>query len=122
LKVSAHLGQVDVRMHLGYRAFTGSETDVFGNAFPANSFVYGGGLFAVLGANVGLRAEFVGQTLQTHRGEDVVSFEPGFDVRWPIGRVDVLVRPTGAVGLTSSAPDWGVGGALTVAWDPTQPR
>jgi hypothetical protein len=119
---SAHLGPVDVRMHLGYRAFTGSETDVFGNAFPPNSFVYGGGFFTALLNRVGLRAEFVGQSFNSRRAEDLLSFEPGIDVRWPFGAVDVFVRPTGAVGLTAAAPDWGVGGAVTVAWDPSRPR
>jgi hypothetical protein len=120
---AAHLGPVDVRAHLGYQTYADSNEHYIGWSSverAPDSFVYGGGLFGAVNDYLGLRAEFIAQTFDTaHNNQDVLAFEPGFDVRIPLGTVDLFVRPTGAVCLTDAAPEWGVGGAVTLAWTPS---
>jgi hypothetical protein len=48
-----------------------------------------------------------------------LTFQPGVDVRVLADAIDLL-RPTGAVGLTSDSPDGGVGGSVVLAWDPSR--
>jgi len=69
-----------------------------------------------------LRAEFLGTTTDSKFDDPTaVTFQPGVDVRIPLGAVDLLIRPTGLVGLTSAAPDWGIGGGIAVSWNPEAP-
>jgi hypothetical protein len=119
---AAHLGFADLRGHFGYQSYAGSNP-LFVNfqqiERAPDSYVYGGGLFAPINRYLGLRAEFNGQAFDTaDNNQHLLSFEPGFDLHVPLGRVDLLIRPTGAVGLTSDAPDWGIGGSVGIAWNP----
>ena len=107
----ATLERTDVRVHIGYRAFTRSEEAV-------DSLDYGGGVFGWVTDHIGVRIEFIGQRLDLTGAPNPVAFVPGIDVRVPVRAFDLLIRPTGLVGLTDSAPDWGVGGSLVLAWDP----
>jgi hypothetical protein len=120
---AAHLGPVDVRGHFGYQTYADSNRSFNGFStveLAPDSFVYGGGLFGVVNDYVGLRAEFVAQTFDAAQNNThVLFFEPGLDVRIPLGSVDLFVRPTGAVGLTHDSPEWGVGGAISLAWNPS---
>ena len=117
---AVHLGSAALRAHFGYRAFAGSNEDFLGRDSAPNSFVYGGGVFAALGTFFGVRAELVGESLDALRSADLLAFEPGVDIRVPLGAVDLLLRPTGAVGLTDDAPDWGIGGSVGLAWNPNR--
>ena len=118
---AVHLGPADLRGHFGYDAFLTSDGTVFGRERAPNVFIYGWGLFGTITDRVGVRTEFVAETFDgANDNRHVLSFEPGFDVRFPLGSIDLLIRPTGAVGLTHDSPDWGVGGAVTVNWDPSR--
>lgn len=118
---AVHLGPVDLRAHAGYLAYV-DQDQYFGVDLPPNLIVYGGGPFAGIGDYVALRAEFLGFTTDSDLNDrSAVSFQPGIDFRIPAGPVGVLIRPTGLVGLTDEAPDWGVGGAITVSWNPGAP-
>lgn len=107
-----HLGLVDLRGHVGLNILTEGDTD-------ADSLVYGFGMFAPVGEYVALRAEF-----NTFRVDDndhpVTTFYPGVDFRIPAGPVDILLRPTGAMGISELAADWGVGGSIVVAQAPSE--
>jgi len=116
--VGLHVGPADVRAHFGYEAFT-SSNDALGVERAPNVFVYGGGVFAGLTERIGARAEVVGATLDGQSSHSPISFEPGLDLRLPLDGFDLFIRPTGAVGLTSDAPDWGVGGGIALAWNPS---
>jgi hypothetical protein len=116
---AVHLGPVDLRAHAGYLAYADQETRIFGVDVPPNLIVYGGGLFWGINDYVAARAEFLGETTDSDAPDaSAVVFEPGIDVRIPLGAVDLLIRPTGAVGLTDAAFDWGVGGGIAVNWNP----
>jgi outer membrane putative beta-barrel porin/alpha-amylase len=123
---AVHLGPADVRAHFGYQTYTSSNKSFTGFSVverAPDSFVYGGGLFAALTDCIGVRAELIAQTFDTaDNNAHVLFFEPGVDLRIPFGAVDFVIRPTGAVGLTHDAPDWGVGGSVGVVWNPNPTR
>jgi hypothetical protein len=107
-----HLGTVDARGHFGYRFF--ADRDKW------ESFHYGFGLYAPVGKNIALRTEF-NAIMQKAPGPDLEpwTFEPGVDIYIPAGdAINILLRPTGMVGMNGDAPDWGVGGSIVVAWSP----
>lgn len=113
---AVHIGPVDLRAHVGYLTF--ADGDERSTSLP-DAWVYGWGLFAAIGAHFGPRAEFAG--FNADGQGNALTFEPGFDVRIPLGAVDFLVRPTGLVGLSETAPDWGLGGGIAVSWNPERP-
>jgi len=96
-------GPASLRASVGYDVYTG--TDVF------DSVDYNVAALVPVGDRIVLRGEFVGKHF-TDIGADPVSFVPGLDIRVPLGSGELLVRPTGAVGLTDEAADWGVGLSL----------
>lgn len=109
VNASVHLNLVDVRAHAGYRFFADQD-----ERWPAESWVYGGGLFAPLpvagDVGLGLRAEFVAQTMNESGCDTIIAgFQPGVDIRIPADRVDIWLRPTGYVPMTDPSPDWGLG-------------
>lgn len=113
LNTSLHLNVVDVRAHFGYHWYSGDPT-------WDEELVYGGGFFIPLGHSAAARLEFVGTT-PNERGadSDEVSFEPGLDFRFPLqSDLTFIFRPTGLIGMTSSAPDWGIGTSFVLAWSP----
>jgi hypothetical protein len=112
-----HLGPIDLRGHVGHRSFAGDASSGVVDSGPLESWVYGGGLHGAVSRNMALRAEFVGETFDSDRvSGDAVLFEPGVDLRLPLGSVEIWLRPTGAVGISDTAPDWGVGGTIVLAW------
>jgi hypothetical protein len=120
------VGPADIRAHFGYQTFVSSNKTVNGFTVTErapDSFVYGGGLFAALTDRIGVRAELVAQTFDAaDNNAHVLLFEPGVDLRFRLGAVDFVIRPTGAVGLTHDSPDWGVGGSVGVVWNPNPTR
>jgi len=109
---SVHLGILDIRGHVGLNILTEGDTD-------ADSLVYGFGGFMPIGEYVALRGEF--NTFRVNDNDNAVtSFLPGIDFRIPAGPVDVLIRPTGEVGISNLAADWGIGGSVAVAQAPSE--
>jgi hypothetical protein len=110
--ISENLGSVEITQHLGYQFFPGNSEE------NAEALGYGGGIRTAPVENVALRMEFVGLTLfaEEEAGKNItaVTFEPGVDFRLPMERIDFFIRPSGLVGLTDNAPDWGAGGSLAV--------
>jgi len=67
------------------------------------------------GDMVVVRAELVGQHYIDGFGdEDPVSIQPGVDITVPLSGVDLIVRPTGLVGVNDS-PNWGLGLSIALA-------
>lgn len=110
--VSETLGQVEVTQHLGYQFFPGNSDK------NAEALSYGGSIRTATAENFALRIEIVGVTQFAEDEEDedttLVTFEPGIDFRIPAERFALFIRPSGLVGLTDDAPDWGAGGSLAV--------
>jgi len=109
--------QIELRSHVGGMLYTESDDGPYG-PIPPRYLFYGGGLFFGLNEYVAVRAEVNGALFDRSRYENDVSFQPGVDVRIPLGVIDMLLRPTGFVGLTHAAPDWGVGGAISLVEAP----
>lgn len=116
-----HLAIAELRTHVGAEFFTGSNRDGGGRSLAVFSqqasdrIVYGFDIIAPIGKYVALRNEFAGADYKDLKDSPkVMSYQPGIDVRIPIGDLDVVLRPTGAFGLTESAADWGVGGSIVV--------
>jgi len=100
--------------HVGWNFLTGHDSS-------PDSLVYGFGLLApvpMIGDYVALRNEFVGEQFDTHGKPKTVSYLPGLDIRIPAGPLNILLRPTGQVGITEESPDWGVGGSIALAQAP----
>jgi hypothetical protein len=106
-----HMSVADVRAHLGGEFFTGSSHD----GAASDRLVYGFGIFLPLCKYAALRNEFSGVNVyDLHNGPKVVNYLPGLDIRLPIGNLDMLLRITGEVGVSSEAPPWGAGGSLVI--------
>jgi hypothetical protein len=108
------LGIGEVRGHVGYEVFTGSN----GRGLAYNRLLWGAGIFATVGKYVALRNEFSGTRFDASgpgSQPKVVSYLPGVDIRIPIGDLDLLIRPTGLVGISDNAPDWGAGASIAIA-------
>jgi hypothetical protein len=105
------VGPVEMRTHIG-NLFYADDSSAFA---PRDVLFYGGGLFGRLGEHLALRGEIVGSRLDRHDQQNWITFEPGVDVRIPLGAIDLLIRPTASVGLTEASPDWGVGGGIAIS-------
>jgi hypothetical protein len=106
-----HMAVADVRAHLGGEFFTGSSHD----GAASDRLVYGFGIFLPLCKYAALRNEFSGVNVyDLDNGPKVVNYLPGLDIRLPIGNLDMLLRITGEVGVSSEAPPWGAGGSLVI--------
>jgi hypothetical protein len=106
-----HMAVADVRAHLGGEFFTGSSHD----GLASDRLIYGFGIFLPLCKYATLRNEFSGTNVYDAPDEPkIVNYLPGLDFRLPIGNLDALLRITGEVGVTSSAPPWGAGGSLVI--------
>jgi hypothetical protein len=108
---SVNLDMARFYAHIGSEFFAGS-----GDGLQAeNRMLYGFALMVPIGKQVVLRNEFTGVRYYNADGTPkVVNYRPGVDVRVPLGAIDVVLRPTGLVGITDRAPDWGFGGSLTI--------
>jgi len=107
------IGPVELRTHLGNLFYTDS-TSFRGQDIPADVLLYGGGVFWDIRDRFAVRVEAVGARIDRDEFENVVSLQPGLDVRFPLRAVDLLLRANTAAGLTDSAPDWGVAVGLAV--------
>lgn len=99
-------GPTSLRASFGYLTSTGHGDDALDTEVA---------LLAPIGDCVVLRGEvlwFHGMDMDV----DPVTFAPGVDLRFPLSdSLELLLRPTGGVGLNDEAPDWqlGVSVALT---------
>jgi hypothetical protein len=106
-----HLGIADLRGHVGPEFFSGSAHQ----GLASDRLVYGFGIHMPLGKYLALRNELSGVDVYDMKdGPKVVNYVPGLDLRIPVGNLDVLVRATGTMGVTTEAPAWGAGGSLVI--------
>jgi hypothetical protein len=103
-----NLALLEVRGHVGWEFLAGNHN----NDQKADRLVYGFGIFMPLWDRIDLRNEFSGTQLDRPGKPKIVNYLIGLDVRLPIGDYDILLRPTGLIGVTDRAPDWGIGGSI----------
>jgi len=100
------MGPASLRGSFGYVTSTGDSNDALDTEVA---------VLAPLGERIVLR----GEVLWYHGLDadvDPVTFAPGFDVRFPVGDgMELLLRPTGGVGITEEAPDWQLGLSIALA-------
>jgi hypothetical protein len=114
---SLDLSIVDVRGHIGWQFFTGNNND----GVASDRLVYGFGVFLLAreflpyGDYFSIRNEFTNVQFDERDTPDVANYQVGVDIRIPIWKMDVLLRPTGQVPISRRAPDWGVGGSIAIA-------
>ena len=124
LSAGFHAGPVEIGTSLGYSRFTDAER--------SDALTYNATVLAPIGDMVVVRGELVGAhyaDLHQHEGhgvtssdiigfggvgDDPVSFVPGVDIIFPLGGAQLMLRPTGAVGI-SDAADWQVGLSIAFA-------
>jgi hypothetical protein len=99
------LAIAEARGHVGWRFFTGDND----NGSSTDQLVWGFGMFLPLFDYVDFRNEFAGAEFDEPGDPSVVNYIAGLDIRVPVGRFDLLLRPTGLAGVTRRAPDFGVG-------------
>ena len=101
-------GEASIRGSIGYNVFTEHPNldDTYDNIDTNLAVLY------PIAENVVVRAEMT-QNHFTHADADPTSLWPGVDVSFPIGEVDLVLRPTLGIGLTE-APDWQIGLGIAV--------
>ncbi len=110
ITAALHMGPADVRAHLGGEFFTGSSLQG-----ASDRLVYGFGIFLPFCKYAALRNEFSAvDVYSVNNSPKIVNYLPGLDFRLPIGNLDMLLRITGAVGVSAEAPSWGAGGSLVI--------
>ena len=98
-------GAVAVGANVGYQLSTGSVKDVLN---------YGGEVIVRVNDTYAIRTEIAGRSFDDgSRGVADVTVLPGVDINLAH---NVALRPTGLVGLTSSAPEWGIGAGVAVTF------
>ncbi|MGH0033514.1 MAG: hypothetical protein ACQGVK_00660 [Myxococcota bacterium] len=114
-----HLGPAALRAHVGHS--WDPDIDEYDNV------LWGVGLHGSVGRWIALRAEFIGRHFYDlsdlwwleDADEDIVTFEPGVDLRIAsIRSFNLIFRLSGSVGLTDDTPDGGVGGSIVFNFDP----
>ncbi len=108
LTLGAMAGPVDIRLSGGYDVYT--EHGVLGDVYDRSDLNLAA-LYPVA-ENVVVRGELTHNHF-TESEADPVNFYPGVDVYFPIGSVDLVLRPTLGIGLTE-APDWQIGLGIAV--------
>lgn len=99
---------VSLRGTVGYNVITASTNDF-------DTIDYNAAVLGAVSDMVVVRAELVGQHYIDGFGdEDPVSIQPGVDITVPLSGVDLIVRPTGLVGVNDS-PNWGLGLSIALA-------
>lgn len=107
--VSAHYGPFELRAHGGY-TFVASHTTT-----SREVTVYGGGVYYRWTDQVGFRSEINGGTVHAiGDNPELLAWQPGIDVRLPMEGYDLVLRPTGSMGISDETADWGIGGSVTV--------
>lgn len=113
---SFDLAIVDVRGHIGWQFFTGDNDD----GVASDRLVYGFGVIMPMrdlvpfGDYFSIRNEFTSVEFDERDTADIANYLVGFDIRIPVGNMDVLLRPTGLVPISRRAPDWGIGGSIAI--------
>jgi hypothetical protein len=115
-------GPVDLRVSFGYIVTTSPDlnlVDINGNPIGTPNDLYDrtdlnfAALYPVAD-NVVVRGEFTHQHfVGSFKEVDPVSIFPGVDVSFPLGNVDLVLRPTLGIGL-HHAPDWQIGLGIAV--------
>ncbi|HYD48068.1 MAG TPA: hypothetical protein VEB21_06970 [Terriglobales bacterium] len=104
-----------LRGHAGYHTYRDT------NDVAAEGPLYGVGLFFTPNYYLGVRAELIGERYDRPGPSAPWRFEPGIDIRFLFPEVDMILRPTGMIGLNKAAPDWGILTSLvftrSVYWD-----
>jgi hypothetical protein len=95
-------GPVAVGGNVGYQVYTGNVPDVFN---------YGTEFILRLSEEYALRTELAGRLLRKGNHYHDLTVLPGVDVNLSD---NLILRPTGLVGVSPSAPDWGVGLGVAV--------
>ena len=109
-----HIGPLLVQGHAGY-------TSDIENSGDYDATFWGAGVHWAPIDWLALRAEVSGDHTVDAPFDDIdsVSIDPGLDFKLDAGAsVDVLLRTTAEAGLTSDAPDWGIGAAIVVTFNP----
>lgn len=101
------VGEASVRATVGYDVYQ----DV--DFFDAVTYNFAG--LVPVAENVVLRGELdCAHATERNFDEDPVRFVPGVDVYFPLGGFDLILRPTGSVGI-NDAEDWGLGLGIALA-------
>ena len=114
---SFDLAIVDVRGHIGWQFFTGDNDD----GVASDRMVYGFGVIMPMrellpyGDYFSLRNEFTNVQFDERDTPDVANYQVGFDIRIPVGNMDLILRPTGQMPISRRAPDLGFGGSIALA-------
>ncbi len=108
LTMGVNLAILELRGHAGWEFLAGDHD----KEINSDRLLYGFGIHVPIGDYVAVRNEFVGVRLDSPDNPTEVNYLGGFDFRLPIGNFDLLFRPTGTVGVTNRAPDWGVGASI----------
>lgn len=107
---TGHLGPVDLNVHFGHRFVNTHRSD------PGESWVYGAAAHYPILANLSARVEFVGQSFRQGTNFDALAIEPGVDYTVPLGPIELMLRPTVAVGLNEDTSEWGAGGSIVLRY------
>lgn len=106
------VGTASLRANIGYQVFTDDDNRL---ADDFDNLPYNIAGLVPLADNVVLRGEIVGRHFfDLNVNEDPVSFLPGVDITIPLDGLDLIIRPTGQVGINDAA-DWGLGLGLALA-------
>jgi len=110
LTASVQVGVASIRYSAGYNVFTAHGAPLSDDAY--DNFDENLAVLAPVADNVVVRAELVHNHFVDSKA-DPVSLVPGVDVSFPIGSVELVLRPTLGIGLTE-APDWQIGLGIAV--------
>lgn len=95
------VGEASLRATVGY--------DVYRDRDDLDAVNYGFAVLLPVFDNIVLRGELeAAHATDRNLDEDPVRFLPGVDVTFPLGALDLVLRPTGSVGISDTA-DWGLG-------------
>jgi len=104
------VGDAHIRGSIGYDVYTAHgaplDDDVYDNIDTNVAVLY------PVAENVVLRGELT-QNHFVHSQADPTNLYPGVDVYFPMGSVDLVLRPTLGIGLTE-APDWQIGLGIAI--------
>lgn len=113
-----HITVAEVRGHIGGLFFTGDNN----KGLASDRLVYGFGVYVPMGKYISIRNEFSSAEFYDEpQNPKLSTYMPGVDIRVPIGDLDLLIRPTGLIGVSDLSPDWGVGGSLVITSPTTGP-
>lgn len=122
---------IELRAQGGYRVFAHERRHPYQGALiserafaATDALFWRAGLFVPTGTNGGLRIEVARDSIDVRGASEPMRIEPGLDIRVPTAKLDVIVRPTGSVGLNKESTDWGIalGIAVNFSTAPEKPK